>query len=81
MQGHACGLGLAQDREEMGRQGDCHGLFLPWFDIQNVWRTSPQKPVLSVLTTVKSKWMCIIPEAGVMPQSVLSLPQSVEERG
>ena len=49
--------------------------------VQNVWRTSPQKPVLSVLTTVKSKRVCIIPEAGVMPQWVLSLPQSVEERG
>ena len=31
VQGHACGLGLAQDPEEVGRQGGRHGRILPWF--------------------------------------------------
>jgi hypothetical protein len=46
----------------------------------NVWRTSPQKFVLSRLRVIRTKRVNDNPEAQVMPQSVLTPPQPGHSR-
>jgi hypothetical protein len=77
VQRDACRLGPAQDPEEVGWQGGRHGLFLPWTDSQKCFGKPHPKAGPQCPHGHKSQTRVTIAEAGVVPQSVLGLPQSI----